>query len=80
MLSRTEFAVTRRGMLGPKIAALLRSTMACYPYPRQELGNDRPGADPAKFPGLERTAPHVSTCCRRRVVLSRLIFPARPNS
>ncbi|MDQ1740647.1 MAG: hypothetical protein QOE53_2299, partial [Pseudonocardiales bacterium] len=27
MLSRMEFAVSRRGMLGPKIAALLRSTM-----------------------------------------------------
>jgi hypothetical protein len=79
MLSRTEFAVNRRGMLGLKIAALLRSTMA---FDRDEANgpeNERFGGDPATVSGLERTAQHVSSY-QRPITPSPLIFPAQPDS
>ena len=80
MPSRTQFAVNRRGMLGVKIAALLRSTTACCPYPPDRLGDGRFGSDPAMFSGVERTARGVGSGRRRPIVLSRLIFPAQPKS
>ncbi len=79
MLSRMEFAVTRHGMLGPKIVALLRSTMACCPYPRK---GSKTGvcADLAMVSSLQRPAQHVASRCRRLSVLLGPIFPDRPNS
>ena len=80
MLSRTEFAVTRRGMPGPKIAARLRSTRDCYPSPQEGLGNERCDGDPTMVAGLRPSAQHVSSRCRRPIVRSRLIFPAQPDA
>jgi hypothetical protein len=80
MLSRMEFAVTRHGMLGPKIVALLRSTMACYPYPQEELEREYFGVGLAMISGLERTAQHIGSRRRHPTVPSGPIFSARPNS
>jgi hypothetical protein len=80
MLSRMEFAVTRHGMLGSKIVALLRSTMACCPYPPEGLENGYWGADLAMVSGLERPAQHIGSRRRRLSVLLGPIFPDRPNS
>jgi hypothetical protein len=80
MLSRTEFAVNRRGMLGPKIAALLRSTMVFDRDHAEGPENERFGRDSAMVSRLERTAQHVSSCYQRPIIPSRLIFPAQPHS
>ena len=80
MLSRTEVAVNRRGMLGPKIAALLRSAMAFARDQAEGPENERFGGDPAMVSGLERTVQHVSSCYRRLITPSRLILPAHPDS
>jgi hypothetical protein len=80
MLGRMEFAVNRRDMLGLKIAALLRSTMAFDRDQAEGLEDEHFGSDPAMVPGLERTAPHVRRGCQRKSILSRLTFPARPHS
>ena len=80
MLSRMEFAVTRRGMLGSRIVALLRSTMACYPYPREGRENGHFGADLAMVCGLERPARHIGSRRWRLTVLLEPVFPDRPNS
>ena len=80
MLSRTEFVVNRHGMLGPRIAALLRSTVIRDPHSQEGPGNEPFCGDPAMVSGLERTAQHADSRNRRPAVLSRLIFPARPNS
>jgi hypothetical protein len=80
MLGRTELAVNRRGMLGLKIAARLRSTMAFDRDQAEGLGNRRFGRDRTIVSRLEHTAQHMGGRCQRPIVLSRLIFPARPNS
>jgi hypothetical protein len=80
MLSRMEFAVSRRGMLGAKTAALLRRAIAFDRDQAEGLEDEHFGGDPAMVPGLERTAPHVRRGCQRKIILSRLTFPARPYS
>ena len=65
MLSRTEFAMNRRGMLGADIAALLRSAMAFDRDQAEGPENERFGGGPAIGSGLERTAQHVSSCHQR---------------
>jgi hypothetical protein len=50
MLSRTQFAVNRRGMLGLKIAALLRSTTPVAPTLRTGLETIALAVIPPCFP------------------------------
>jgi len=59
MLSRSEFAVNRRGMLYPKIAALQRLTIAFDLSQAEGPENERFGADPAI--GF-RSRAHRSAC------------------
>lgn len=80
MLSRTEFAMNRRGMLGPKIAALLRSTMAFDRNQAEGPENERFGGGPAtRF----RPRAHRSACEQLLPAAHhpmRLILPAQPDS
>ena len=80
VLTRTESAVTRHGLLNSKIAAPLRSTMSHDHHPPERPRHARRGGDPAPAPGAERNIGHLRRRRRPPITLSRLIFPAQPNS
>ena len=80
MLSRRQFAVTRHGIFGPKIAARLRSTMARGRYGPKGLENDYSDRVSAPASLFRRPAPQLPEPCQLPISLSQLTFPARPNS
>ncbi len=80
VLARTEFVVTRHGMDGRKIVALLRSTVTYDHRPWKELATAHFSGDVAPTFDVEDLARQVQRHCRWPIARSRLIFPPQPNS
>ncbi len=80
MLTRMEFAVIRHGMESPKIAAPLRSTMACDQHSRERLAAVSLGTDLAPTHGIDGPAGHLHRRHPWPIALQWLTYRAQLES